>query len=97
MNDRSFMTAVWREPARLFLRHINLSPGRARYQGGTMNAPDAPARASGRLAHLGWPFFGPAHRALRLVREVLAYYGAEGATEVQKLVIARELLQALPA
>jgi alkylation response protein AidB-like acyl-CoA dehydrogenase len=31
------------------------------------------------------------------VREVLAYYGAEGATEVQKLVIARELLQALPA
>jgi hypothetical protein len=71
MNERSFMRAVWREPARLFLRHINLSSGGARYQGGTMNAPDAPVRAGGRLAHLGWPFFGPA------MREVLAYYAGQ--------------------
>ena len=37
-----------------------------------MNAPDAPARASGRFAHLGWPFFGAAHRALGLHADVWA-------------------------
>jgi len=36
-----------------------------------MNAPDAPVRAGGRLAHLRWPFFGPA------MREVLAYYAGQ--------------------
>ncbi len=29
-----------------------------------MNAPAAPARITGRFAHLAWPFFGAAHRAL---------------------------------
>lgn len=54
-----------------------------------MNASDAPARAGGRFV-----------RSPCLMREVLAYYGSLpdfSFAKVQKLVVARELLQARPA
>ena len=55
------------------------------------------------LSHLAWPFFGDSHREFavtldrwackNLYREIRPLRIYEGATEVQKVVIARELMK----